>query len=185
MAAARRFSLDTCPRGIRIVRAGRLPGAAEKIKEAGGALLGGHSVRDVELKFDLVVIGQADRDRLLTNAGALVGQRLLLTKPLGTGVLLNAFKFSKLDEAGLEPALVEMERLNAKASALALEYGATGCTDITGFGLAGHALEMARASKVGLRIEFDRLPVYERFYDLAKKGINVPVRLADYQQTKF
>ena len=94
------------------------------LREAGGALLGGHSVRDAELKFGLAVIGEADPDRLLTNADARPGHRLILTKPLGTGVLVNAFKVGKLDEAELEPALVEMERLNARASRLALAYGA-------------------------------------------------------------
>ena len=138
-----------------------LAGAAEKLREAGGVLLGGHSVRDAELKFGLAVVGEADPARLLTNAGARPGQRLILTKPLGTGVLANAFKVGKLDEAGLEPALVEMERLNDRASRLALEHGATAATDVTGFALVGHALGMARASGVGVRVEFARLPVHD------------------------
>jgi len=149
-----------------------LAGAGDAMAEAGAVLLGGHSVRDPELKFGLAVIGQADPDRLLTNAGAQPGHRLLLTKPLGTGVLINAFKASKLDEAGLEPALREMERLNAEASRLALAHGVTAATDITGFGLAGHALGMARASGVGIRIAFERLPVHDGFYRLVKAGIS-------------
>lgn len=149
-----------------------LHGAVEAMAEAGAALLGGHSVRDPELKFGLAVVGEADRQRLLTNAGARAGDRLLLTKPLGTGVLINAFKFDKLDEAGLEPALREMERLNAVASRLALEHGARAATDVTGFALAGHGLGMAQASGVGLRIEFRRLPVHDGFYALAKRGIS-------------
>jgi selenide,water dikinase len=149
-----------------------LQGAAEALAEAGAALLGGHSVRDPELKFGLAVIGEADRHRLLTNAGARPGDRLLLTKPLGTGVLINAFKFDKLDEAGLEPALREMERLNAVASRLALEHGARAATDVTGFALAGHGLGMAKASGVGLRIRFQSLPVHDGFYALAKRGIS-------------
>jgi len=148
-----------------------LIGAAEALKEAGGALLGGHSVRDAELKFGLAVIGEANPDHLLTNAGAQAGDRLVLTKPLGTGVLLNAFKIDKLSEEGLEPALLEMERLNERASQLALAHGAHGCTDITGFGLVGHSLEIARASKVSLRIEVHRLPIYEDFFRLVKKGV--------------
>jgi len=169
------FALNLCcfpsaeiPDGV---LSGILEGAAEAMGEAGAALLGGHSVRDAELKFGLSVIGQADPSRLLTNAGARQGQRLILTKPLGTGVLINAFKFDKLDEEGLEPALRQMERLNSEASRLALEHGVTGATDITGFGLAGHALGVARASGVGLRIFFERLPVYESFYRLAKSGV--------------
>lgn len=151
---------------------GILEGAAGALAEAGAALLGGHSVRDPELKFGLAVIGEADPRRLLTNAGARPGDRLLLTKPLGTGVLINAFKVDKIDEAGLEPALLEMERLNAAAGRLALEHGVHAATDVTGFGLAGHALGMARASGVGLRIEFARLPVHDGFFELVKKGIS-------------
>lgn len=170
------FALNLCcfpeAEENREVYAEILAGAAEKLTEAGGVLLGGHSVRDLELKFGLAVVGEADRDRLLTNAAAVPGQRLILTKPLGTGVILNAFKFSKLDEAGLEPALVEMERLNADAARLALGHGATAATDVTGFGLAGHALTIARASGVGLRVEFARLPVYDGFYELVRKGIS-------------
>jgi len=151
---------------------GILEGAAEALADAGAALIGGHSVRDPELKFGLAVIGEADPGRLLTNAGALPGDRLLLTKPLGTGVLVNAFKVDKIDEAGLEPALREMERLNAEASRLALEHGVHAATDVTGFALAGHALGMARASSVGLRMEFARLPVHDGFFDLVKRGIS-------------
>jgi selenium donor protein len=169
------FALNLCcfpaadiPEGI---LSGILTGAAEALGEAGAALLGGHSVRDSELKFGLSVIGQADAGRLLTNAGAREGQQLILTKPLGTGILINAFKFDKLDEEGLEPALRQMERLNGEASRLALEHGVTGATDVTGFGLAGHALGMARASGVGLRLAFERLPVYDSFYPLVRSGI--------------
>jgi selenide,water dikinase len=170
------FALNLCcfpdPAEHREALAEILAGAAEKLREAGGLLLGGHSVRDAELKFGLAVVGEADPGRLLTNAGARPGDRLLLTKPLGTGVLVNAFKFDRLDAAGLEPALVEMERLNADASRLALGHAATAATDVTGFGLAGHALGMARASGVGLAVEFARLPVHEGFFDLARAGIS-------------
>jgi selenide,water dikinase len=148
-----------------------LAGAAAALREAGAALLGGHTVEDAELKFGLAVVGQADPRRLLTLAGARPAQRLLLTKPLGTGVLINAHKQGKLDAAGLEPALREMERLNSEASRLALAHGVTAATDITGFGLAGHALNMARASQVGLRIEYDRLPVHDGFHRLAASGV--------------
>ena len=149
-----------------------LEGAADALGEAGAALLGGHTVRDPELKYGLAVVGEAAPGRLLTNAGARAGDRLVLTKPLGTGVLINAFKTDKLDEAGLEPALREMERLNAVASRLALAHGAAAATDVTGFGLAGHALGMARASGVGLRVDFERLPVHDGFYRLAASGVS-------------
>jgi selenide,water dikinase len=163
------FPEDGVPDGV---LAAILEGAAAALGEAGAALLGGHSVRDPELKFGLAVVGEASPDRLLANSGARAGDRLVLTKPLGTGVLINAFKAGKLDEAGLEPALREMERLNAAASRLALAHGATAATDVTGFGLVGHALGMARASRVGLRVAFGRLPVHEGFYRLAASGVS-------------
>jgi selenide, water dikinase len=170
------FALNLCcfpetevPEGV---LAAILQGAAAALAEAGAALLGGHSVRDPELKFGLAVVGEADPARLLTNAGARAGDRLVLTKPLGTGVAINAFKAGRLDEAGLEPALREMERLNAEASRLALAHGATAATDVTGFGLVGHALGIARASQVGLRVEFARLPVHDGFFALAASGIS-------------
>ena len=148
-----------------------LRGGAEALAEAGALLLGGHTVADAELKYGLAVVGEVAPERLLANAGARPGDRLVLTKPLGTGVLVNAYKFDKLDAAGLEPALVEMERLNDRAAALAAEHGAHAATDVTGFGLAGHALNIARGSGVGLRIDFDRLPVHDRFYELAAQGV--------------
>jgi selenide,water dikinase len=170
------FALNLCcfpaleDEGARAL-AGILRGAAEALVDAGAVLLGGHSVRDEELKFGLSVIGEADPKRLLTNAGARPGDRLLLTKPLGTGILINAFKVDKLDEAGLEPALREMERLNDVASRLALEHGAHAATDVTGFGLTGHALSLAKASGAGVRFVFERLPVHEQVYRLIKAGV--------------
>src|SRR6476619_2288132 len=113
------FALNLCcfPKDLPDGVAGEiLRGAADALADAGAALLGGHSVADDELKFGLAAIGEADPARLLTNAGARPGDRLLLTKPLGTGVLVNAFKFDKIDEAALEPALVQMERLNDVAA---------------------------------------------------------------------
>ncbi len=151
--------------------AGILEGAGDALVEAGAALLGGHTVNDRELKFGLAVVGVAAPDRLLTNAGARPGDRLLLTKPLGTGALINAFRSDRLDAAGLEPALREMERLNAEACRLALAQGARAATDITGFGLAGHALALAEASRVGLRIDFAALPRYAGYFDLVRAGV--------------
>lgn len=151
---------------------GILEGGATALLEAGAALLGGHTVEDKELKYGLAVVGQADPDRLMSNAGARPGQRLILTKPLGTGVLINAYKLDKCDAADLEPALVQMERLNATASRLAVEHGVRGATDITGFGLVGHALNVARSSSVGIRIGFDRLPTYEAFATLVARGVS-------------
>jgi selenide, water dikinase len=148
-----------------------LLGAADALREAGAALLGGHTVKDTELKYGLAVIGEADPERLLTNAGARVGDRLLLTKPLGTGVMINAFKFDRLGADELEEALVQMERLNAEAARLALDHDAHAATDITGFGLLGHGWNIARGSGVTLRIAYDALPVYAPFLRLAAAGV--------------
>ncbi len=161
-----------------------LMGAAETLAEAGGVLLGGHSVRDDELKFGFSALGEARPERLLTNAAARPGDRLILTKPLGTGVLTNAFKLGKLDAAGLEDALAEMERLNLAASRLALEHDVRAATDITGFGFAGHALEIARASRVTLRVRFAALPVHEGFHRLAAKGVSTLSTTANRANTE-
>ena len=149
---------------------GILEGAAGALADARAVLLGGHSVRDPELKFGLAVVGQADPDRLLTNAKARPGDRLVLTKPLGTGVLINAFKVDRIDESGLEPALREMERLNAEASRLALLHGVHAATDITGFGLAGHASEMAAGSHVTIEIDAKALPIIPGALEIASKN---------------
>jgi len=149
-----------------------LRGGHEALEEAGAALLGGHTVQDKELKFGLAVVGQADPERLLTLGKAQPGDRLLLTKPVGTGVIINGYKADALDEQALEPALVEMERLNAVASGLALEHGARACTDVTGFGLVGHALNVARESSATLTIEFDRIPAHDAFYLGVERGVS-------------
>ncbi len=175
MGAEPLFALNICafptdlPEGVAadIVAAG-----AETLVEAGAVLLGGHSVRDKETKYGLAVVGIAPPGRLLTLSGARAGQRLVLTKPLGTGVLVNAFKFDRLDAAGLEPALVEMERLNRAAARLALEHGATAATDVTGFGLAGHAWNLARESGVRIALRHDALPVHPGFFELVRAGVS-------------
>ncbi len=148
-----------------------LRGGAEALREAGAALLGGHSVRDPELKYGLSVIGRVDPERMFANSNAAPGERLLLTKPLGTGVMVNAFKVDKLDAAGLEPALVEMERLNGPAARLALAHGVRAATDVTGFGLVGHALNLARNSSLRLRIALDALPRHAEFAALVGRSV--------------
>jgi selenide,water dikinase len=168
------FALNICCFPCNVpadVLAAILAGGADVLHETGTALLGGHTVKDDDLKFGLAVVGRADPRRLLTNAGARPDDRLILTKPIGTGVMINAFRGDELDAAGLEPALVEMERVNATASRLALEHGARAATDITGFGLAGHALAVARASGVGLRLRFGAIPVHAAFFELVARGV--------------
>lgn len=176
MAARPMFALNVCcfpDKGVPDeVPPEILRGAAEAVYESGAVLLGGHSVSDDELKFGLAVVGKADPERLWTNSGARDGDRLILTKPLGTGVLINAYKARKLSAAGLEPAMQEMERSNVKAMELGLEHEVRAATDITGFALGGHALQMAKSSGVGVRLRYGDLPVHDRFFELVGKGVS-------------
>ena len=133
-------------------------GGQDKVREAGAVLIGGHSIIDEELKFGLSVTGQAHPDRLLTNASARPGDRLVLTKPLGTGLLATAGKAGALPDAALDALHRSMCALNATASRAALAVGARCATDVTGFGLLGHASHIARASGVSLRIDGGSLP---------------------------
>ncbi len=136
-----------------------LRGGQAKVHEAGAVIVGGHTILDDELKYGLAVTGRAHPARLLTNAGAVAGDVLVLTKPLGTGILATALKHGKLN-AGAERALVEqMATLNAEASRAALALGVTCATDVTGFGFLGHASHIARASNVTLVIGVAAVPV--------------------------
>jgi len=169
------FALNVClfPKTVpEPALVGILSGAQDVLDESAAALLGGHTVQSKELRFGLAVVGRVDPDRVLTVAGARPGDRLVLTKPLGTGATINAYRADKLDAGALEPALLEMERLNATASRLALEHGAGACTDVTGFGLAGHALNLARNSKARLAIEYARLPAWDSFYRAVELGVS-------------
>ena len=144
-----------------------LKGAFDKIAESGAVLVGGHSVEDVEPKFGLSVTGVVHPDLVKTNAGARVGDRLVLTKPLGTGLMSDAYQNDELSEEDLLPAIACMSQLNKVASEQMVALNASGCTDITGFGLMGHGLEMAIASGVGFVIRASEVP----FFDLALKVV--------------
>jgi selenide,water dikinase len=134
-------------------------GGARKLKEAGCALLGGHTVRDPEIKFGYAITGIVEEEALLTNAGARAGDVLVLTKPLGTGVIATAQKNGRAPEASVRAATISMSRLNRIPAELARRYQAHAATDITGFGLVGHALGLARESRVGLEIDVVSLPL--------------------------
>jgi selenide,water dikinase len=139
-------------------------GGFDKLREAGVALLGGHTVQDTEIKFGYAITGAIDPARVLTNAGARPGDALLLTKRLGTGIIATALKFDRIGSADAAGAVQSMRTLNrAAAEALAgLPAGAVhACTDITGFGLLGHGSEMAAASHVVLEIHAGRVPVFD------------------------
>jgi selenide,water dikinase len=148
-------------------------GGFEQLHRAGVALLGGHTVQDPEIKFGYAVTGAIDPDRILTNAGARPGDVLFLTKPLGTGILATALKFDRIDPAAAEPAIQSMRTLNrAAAGALAAlavsEVHA--CTDVTGFGLAGHGAEMADASGVTLEVRGADVPLFEGVAAIAERN---------------
>jgi len=138
-----------------------LRGGQDKVHEAGALIVGGHTIIDEELKYGLAVTGRAHPRRLLTNAGAAVGDTLLLTKPLGTGLLATAAKNDRLSARERDLMLASMVQLNRDASRAALTVGATCATDITGFGLLGHANHIAKASKKTLRITVAAVPALE------------------------
>lgn len=148
-----------------------LRGGQDKVHEAAALIVGGHTIIDEELKYGLSVTGRANPKRLLTNAGARPGDRLLLTKPIGTALLATAAKRGELGDDEVRALGESMSALNRRASAAALEVGAVCATDITGFGLLGHASHIARASKVTLRIDVARVPILPGARDVAGRGV--------------
>jgi selenide,water dikinase len=135
-----------------------LRGGRDKVAEAGGVIAGGHTVTDKEPKYGLAVTGVVHPEHILTKGHARVGDVLILTKPLGTGVITTAHKRDQVDEADLQAAIVSMSTLNRKASRILRSYPIHACTDITGFGLLGHAWEMSLQSEGGMRFEWESLP---------------------------
>jgi selenide, water dikinase len=146
-------------------------GGAEKAREAGVVIAGGHTVKDKEPKYGLVVIGFVDPRKMLSKGGLRVGDALVLTKPLGFGVTTTALKQQKAEEQHVLEAVQWMKQLNQVASQLATEFGVRGGTDITGYSLLGHGLEMARASGVSLKFEFANIPLISGAHTYAEKGI--------------
>ena len=144
-----------------------LRGGAERVNTAGAVVVGGHSVRDAEIKFGLAVTGTVDPARMMTNAAARPGDVLILTKGLGTGVITTANRADRCGADVLRAACESMIMLNAAVSEAAVAHGAMAATDVTGFGLAGHALEMARASGVTIEIELERIPLLTGALELA------------------
>jgi selenide, water dikinase len=145
-------------------------GGYDKLAEAGTALLGGHTVRDSEIKFGYAVTGAVDPTRVLTNAGAKIGDVLILTKPIGTGVIGTAIKAGRAPAELVGRAVASMVMLNKGAADVMVRVpGVHACTDITGFGLIGHASEMAAASGVTLRIEAAQVPLIEGVVSLVSR----------------
>ena len=148
-----------------------LRGGLDKIHEAGAVLVGGHSVDDQELKYGLAVTGIVHPDRILTNRGARVGDRLILTKPIGTGIIATAVK-GKLSSPSAVDTLIDVtSALNDKSSWIMLEYETHACTDVTGFGLGGHLLEIAAASRVEIVIGTEKIPIIPGAREYASMGL--------------
>jgi selenide,water dikinase len=148
-----------------------LQGAAEVARRAGCLVLGGHSIDSVEPTFGMAVVGEVHPDRMLTNAGACAGDRLVLTKPLGTGILATALKRDALLETGMTEAIRSMTTLNDGAARAALKVGVSAATDVTGFGLLGHLTNILDASKVAAEVAFDSIPVLPHTRNLAARGV--------------
>jgi len=155
-----------------------LRGGAEKVREAGAVLAGGHTLQDKEPKVGLVAVGFVAPDQLMTKAAARPGDVLILTKPLGTGVTTTALQRGAAEPADVAQAVRWMTRLSADVSSLAVEYGVRAATDITGFGLLGHALEMAEASGVALTIHLRSIPFLAGALRYVRQGF-VPGGSAD------
>jgi selenide,water dikinase len=148
-----------------------LSGGIEIVHEAGALLVGGHSVNDPELKYGLSVTGTVHPQKVVTNAGAKPGDRLILTKPLGTGILATAIKGRMLSAEDEQEAIRWMTTLNHDASVAMQKVGVNACTDITGFGLLGHALEMAVSSSVEIELWASNVPILPSALEMARKGM--------------
>ena len=148
-----------------------LKGSADKVNEAGAVIIGGHTLQDSEIKYGLSVTGIIHPGRIVTNAEARPGDVLVLTKPLGTGLIISAIKAGKVFEEHINLATRSMVLLNKTASEAMLEVGVSACTDITGFGLMGHAYELAEASKVTLSFFAERIPIFDGCERYVKMGL--------------
>jgi selenide,water dikinase len=147
-----------------------LKGGADKVMESGAVVIGGHSIIDEEIKFGMAVTGVIHPDRIFRNVGVQEGDVLILTKPLGTGIITTALKKGKASEESVNEAVKSMITLNAAASLVARKHPVHACSDVTGFGILGHALGMASGSGVTLVIESAKLPLLRRAPRLAEKG---------------
>lgn len=148
-----------------------LRGGLDKVHEAGALLVGGHSVEDPELKYGLSVTGVVHPDRVVTNGGVKAGQALILTKPLGTGIISTALKANLASPEAVEKSIITMSTLNSEAARVMDACLVTGATDVTGFGLLGHALEMAESANLGITIEAERVPILPEAKEMANMGL--------------
>jgi len=144
-----------------------LRGGADKAKEAGIPIAGGHSIEDKEPKYGMVVTGLAHPDRIITNSGAKPGDVLILTKPIGTGIITTAVKAEVATQESIDAAVKVMSTLNMAAAECMTKIGVNSCTDVTGFGLLGHLYEMISASGVGAEVSYGRVPLILGTWELA------------------
>ena len=151
-----------------------LQGGADKVKEAGAVVLGGHSVSDKELKFGLALNGVINPADIKINHNLKVGDRLILTKPLGTGILTTALKNGKLDEADISQAIESMLMLNREPSLYLGQFNVSACTDITGYGLLGHLWEMLNGLNCSVRLSVGKIPFFETAVPLARESQHIP-----------
>jgi len=162
------FPINTLDKSI---LADILAGASDKVKESGATLVGGHSIDDKEPKFGLSVTGTIHPERIRSNAGAKPGDRLILTKPIGVGILTTAIKQDILEKEDLEEVMNVMAALNKDAAEAMENYQVNACTDITGFGLLGHTMEIAKGGNVGVTISNKDVPVLSKARELAEKHV--------------
>ncbi|MFH1716776.1 MAG: selenide, water dikinase SelD [Planctomycetota bacterium] len=148
-----------------------LSGGIDKMNEAGAAVIGGHSINDSEIKAGFAVTGTIDKDRIVTNAGARPGDVLVLTKPLGTGIVAFASQIGRADEESVQASAKSMITLNKEAARLMVKFGAHACTDVTGFSLMGHLAEMALSSGVDVEVLWDDIPLFPGVLEYAAAGI--------------
>lgn len=180
-------ALNICcfpPEGVESsVLAEILRGGYSKIQEAGAVLLGGHTVKDQELKYGLSVTGSVHPDRILRNSTCRPGDRILITKKIGTGVIVTGAKNDLVTPDQFQEAMDSMATLNRAACEAMVEVGANACTDVSGFGLAGHLCEMVKGSRVRIRLHLPSVPVFPVSRDLFKRGIRTGVTLSNKQST--
>lgn len=148
-----------------------LRGGLETCSAAGISILGGHSIKDKEPKYGLVVTGESGKGGFIKNSGAQSGDRLILTKPIGTGIITTAIKKNLATQLQLKEVTEIMSELNKKASEIMVDFGVTACTDVTGYGLAGHLNELCNSSDVSSSIYFDKIKFISGTYELAKQGV--------------
>lgn len=151
-----------------------LQGGADKIKEADAVVMGGHTIQDKELKYGLSVTGIVHPDKVRINNNLRVGDQLILTKPIGTGIMTTALKNEKISESDLQPAVDSMLQLNNVTAEAMHDLDVSACTDVTGFGLLGHLWEMMQGLNVDVQIDVDKIETFENVKDFASESMYIP-----------